>query len=53
MIAGMGSRVNAIYELLFALRDRHIPANTAEVYDYKSVDPEFPESKSISGPCRN
>ncbi|CZR56384.1 uncharacterized protein PAC_06272 [Phialocephala subalpina] len=46
-VAGTGSRVNAIYELLFALRDRHIPENTAEVYDYENVDPGFPESNSI------
>jgi hypothetical protein len=30
--AGIGSRVNAIYELLFALRDGYIPDNTAKVY---------------------
>jgi hypothetical protein len=46
-IAGTGSHVNAVYELLFALRDRHIPDNTAEVYDYKKVDPELPGSESI------
>ncbi|KAH8743319.1 hypothetical protein BGZ57DRAFT_919765 [Hyaloscypha finlandica] len=46
-LPGVGSHVNAIYELLFALRDRHIPEDDADVYDYKTPDPEISGRMSI------
>ena len=46
-IAGTGSKVNAISEVLFARRDRHIPDNSAEVYNYKIVNPEVSTNISI------
>ncbi|KAH8749816.1 hypothetical protein BGZ57DRAFT_130725 [Hyaloscypha finlandica] len=46
-ISGSRGRVNAIYELLFALRDRHIPDNSADVYDYRALDPQISNSLSI------
>ncbi|KAN0120370.1 Uncharacterized alpha/beta hydrolase domain (DUF2235) domain containing protein [Hyaloscypha variabilis] len=44
---GVGSHANAIYELFFALRDRHIPEHTADVYDYKDLDPQVSNTMSI------
>jgi hypothetical protein len=46
-ITGTGSKVNAIYEVLLALRDRHIPDNSAEWYNYKIVDQEVSTNMSI------
>jgi hypothetical protein len=43
----ISSPANAIYELLFALRDRHIPDDTAAVYDYMIVDPAISNTLSI------
>ncbi|KAH6676321.1 hypothetical protein B0J14DRAFT_625667 [Halenospora varia] len=38
-ISGNRSQFNAIYELLLARRDRHIPDDDAVVYDYTIPDP--------------
>ncbi|KFZ23639.1 hypothetical protein V502_01882 [Pseudogymnoascus sp. VKM F-4520 (FW-2644)] len=46
-LSGSGGQVNAIYELLFALRDRHIPDNDAKWYDYQIPDPQIPNGMSI------
>jgi hypothetical protein len=46
-LPGVGSHANAIYELFFALRDRHIPENTADVYDYKALDLQVSNTMSI------
>lgn len=41
------SPADAVYELLFALRDRHIPDDTAAFYDYRIVDPTISNVLSI------
>ncbi|KAH9206820.1 hypothetical protein DL95DRAFT_485959 [Leptodontidium sp. 2 PMI_412] len=46
-IWGTRGQVNAIWQLLLALRDRHIPETHADVYDYKSTDPQISTSMTI------
>lgn len=47
-IWGTRDRVSAIWELLFDLRDRHIPDDSADVYDYKTPDPQIPNGLTIN-----
>lgn len=47
VLSGTASPVNAISELLLALRDRHIPDDNAVVYDYENVDPTISNTVSI------
>lgn len=51
-IQGPGGKVNAIWELLFATRDRHIPDNEAKVYNYKVFDPDISSDISIQALAR-
>ncbi|KAH8678640.1 hypothetical protein BGZ60DRAFT_401499 [Tricladium varicosporioides] len=46
-ISGDRSHFSAIYELLLARRDRHIPDDDAVVYDYTIPDPELPTTTPI------
>jgi hypothetical protein len=46
-IRGTRDRVTAIWELFFSLRDRHIPDNSADVYNYKTIDPQISNTATI------
>jgi hypothetical protein len=47
MINGTRNQFNAIWQLLFALRDRHIPELDADVYDFRLTDRQTPGGVSI------
>jgi hypothetical protein len=46
-IIGTRGHVSEIYQLLFALRDRLIPEDNANVYDFQNVDVRISESETL------
>ena len=46
-ILGTRGRVDDLYQLFFALRDRHIPEDNAVVYNYRVVDPDISMNQTI------